>query len=321
LVSGYFSSINDTLRNRIALLNVDGSPDDSFTPSIDDFVWRMRVQTNTLVIGGGFHMIDGASRSGVARLNLPIVIPQGSLFAQHANGSILCLLNDPHFSPLPFRGGPAASSGWRIAGVNDFDSDSHSDFFWLNNDGRAAVWFMSGTNIQTSATITNWPGSNSPWKFVGSGNFNSDSSVDLLWQNGNGRLAVWLMNGTNFASVSFLNNGEPSAAGWRAVGVRDFNADGKADVVFQHTYGRIAVWTMNGTNFTSSAGVLNLPSDFANWRVKAVGDINSDGKPDLACQHLDGRLSIWSLNGMSFTGSTVVPNAPALPDWQIIGMK
>jgi hypothetical protein len=47
-----------------------------------------------------------------------------------------------------------------------------------NDSGQAAVWFMNGTTLQSAVS----PGNPGPaWHIKASGNFYSDSMVDLLW--------------------------------------------------------------------------------------------------------------------------------------------
>ena len=57
---------------------------------------------------------------------------------------------------------------------------------------------------------------------------------------------------------------------WKIVGVTDYNADGKPDLVWQHqTAGWIGVWLMNGTTQTSN--ILANPSTVADTNWKIVG--------------------------------------------------
>ncbi len=63
---------------------------------------------------------------------------------------------------------------------------------------------------------------------------------------------MWLMNGTALTSGAGLLN---AGSGWTTTHTGDFNGDGKADLVFLHTDGRIALWLMNGTTLTAGAGV------------------------------------------------------------------
>ncbi len=72
LVGGAFTSFNDTDRNLIARLNVDGSVDDTFNPDTgaDGTIVTVAVQTDGQVLAGGnFTTSDGATALGIARLN------------------------------------------------------------------------------------------------------------------------------------------------------------------------------------------------------------------------------------------------------------
>ena len=62
---------------------------------------------------------------------------------------------------------------------------------------------------------------------------------------------------------------------WTIVGQRDFDGDGKADLLWRDTSGNTAIWFMNGTAVASSAGVGNIPTT---WSVVGTGDFNGDGK-------------------------------------------
>ncbi|MEM7360023.1 MAG: delta-60 repeat domain-containing protein [Pseudomonadota bacterium] len=72
VIGGEFSSINDTDRNHIARLNLDGSLDTSFNPGTgaDESVKVMRLQSDgKILIGGEFTSYDGTPRRHIARLN------------------------------------------------------------------------------------------------------------------------------------------------------------------------------------------------------------------------------------------------------------
>jgi hypothetical protein len=40
----------------------------------------------------------------------------------------------------------------------------------------------------------------------------------------------------------------------------DFNGDGKSDILWQDTSGKVAIWFMNGTQVAQSAGVGTVPT-------------------------------------------------------------
>ena len=71
---------------------------------------------------------------------------------------------------------------------------------------------------------------------------------------------------------------------------RDFNGDGKADILWQNTSGTPAIWAMNGTNSPVGAA---LPNPGPTWHATATGDFNGDGKSDILWQNDNGTPAIW----------------------------
>ena len=81
-----------------------------------------------------------------------------------------------------------------------------------NNNGNVAVWEVNGTTISKSAEVAN-PGP--AWHVVGTGDFNSDGTTDIVLQNNNGTVSVWDMNGGAVSQSGVLANPGPT---WSVVG-------------------------------------------------------------------------------------------------------
>jgi FG-GAP-like repeat/Bacterial pre-peptidase C-terminal domain len=155
------------------------------------------------------------------------------------------------------------TSGWHFADTGDFNGDGKTDLLMLNDTTRGvAVWQMNGTQVAASpqiGTIT------SGWHFADTGDFNGDGKTDLLMLNdATHGVAIWQMNGTQVElnpQIGTIN----AAAGWHYDGLRDFNGDGKTDLLFENntTHG-VAVWLMDGTHIAASpqVGVINAAADW-----------------------------------------------------------
>ncbi len=104
-------------------------------------------------------------------------------------------------------------------------------------------------------------------------------------------MSLWLMNG---ASPSAKANFGPFD-GWSVKdGSRDFNGDGKTDLLWTNANGAASVWTMNGLKATAIAD----HGPYAGWKlVDAAGDYNGDGKADLRWVKDNGEVSLWLMNG------------------------
>ena len=111
--------------------------------------------------------------------------------------------------------GTVADLGWQVQGVGDFDGDGKADILWMHTDGRVQIWFMNGTTVSSTPSVTNL-GAGSGWSVQGIGDFDGDGKADVLWMNTNGTVVIWLMNGATIASSGSPANVGPTTkpAGW-----------------------------------------------------------------------------------------------------------
>jgi hypothetical protein len=153
---------------------------------------------------------------------------------------------------------------------------------------------------------------------VRASDFSGDHKADILWRNSStGDIALWLMNGTSFASGGTIYSGAIPA--WQIVGVGDFNGDGRADLLWRNTAtGDIAFWMMNGTAILSSGTVYS--GAVPQWQIMAVADFDGDGKADILWRNIaTGDVAIWLMNGTAITsGGTIVPGLD--PNLQFAGV-
>jgi hypothetical protein len=171
----------------------------------------------------------------------------------------LWLMNDTSFSGiinLP----PIPDTLYYVGGIADFDGDGNADILWRNDStGANAIWIMSGTNF--TGTIVNLPGlPGNNFHFEGATDFDGDGFADILIRNyENGNNAVWLMNGTSYAST--VNLPALPDVGYHIGGVADYNGDGWADILWHsETTQANAVWRMNGTAYLSTVDFNTIPN-------------------------------------------------------------
>ncbi|APV51949.1 hypothetical protein BWI17_21120 [Betaproteobacteria bacterium GR16-43] len=103
------------------------------------------------------------------------------------------------------------------------------------------------------------------------------------------------------ASLSLVVNGPPAAPARKV----DFNADGKADLLWRNVNGSVAIWLMDG--FTQAGSAQIFPAGTA-WQVGHMVDFNGDGKTDLLWLNPDGRVTMYLMDG-----TTAVTKANLLP--------
>ena len=172
VIGGNFTSYNNTRRNGVARLNLDGTVDTSFNPGAgaNGTVWSVLAQTDgKVLIGGDFTKYNGASAAHVARLN-----PDGSL--------------DNTFNPTNLITGPVYAMALSPLTPLNF---THSFIGFANEDDQ-----VINLGLQTSGTLFvnyDMPNTNIIEVYYGSANGAA----------GTGTLLFAATNFTGFASVPF----------------------------------------------------------------------------------------------------------------------
>ena len=143
---------------------------------------------------------------------------------------------------------------WVIQGVADFNGDAKPDFLLRHTGtGVAFVWFFDNTTPVSDQFLF---GIDPSWKVEGVADVSGDGQPDLLFRSMSSGLAfAW---NTQYAggSLSLTGGSAPIFSidpVWEVVQMADWNADGKADLVFRSaSTGVVFVWYMNGTALAGS---------------------------------------------------------------------
>ncbi|MCP4152288.1 MAG: hypothetical protein GY757_31410 [bacterium] len=210
---------------------------------------------------------------------------------------------------------------------SDFNGDGIADIPWHSDASGENVLWLRGTATPVDSVfnpISN-PGAvsltaqdNVQWKLRGTGDFNSDGNVDLLWRNVvDGSNSVWLMDGVNRSAVVALD-AEPDLD-WDICDTGDFNGDGKVDIMWRNfNTGRNEIRFLDGVTGLGSASLRTIPVA-NNWTLACTGDFNGDGQLDIVLRSLaDGRNLIWYMNGTKGIGRAALAPERDL-NWIIAG--
>jgi hypothetical protein len=221
-------------------------------------------------------------------------------------------------------------TGWsRASGVialeGDFDHDGHADIALTGGPGwnTLPVAFSSGNGV---FHVTNdFVGDFALWATSSgvsalAGDFNNDGRTDvaLTGHSGWGSVPVAFSNGDG--SFDVTNAAIADFAGWAAApGVArlagDFNGDGRTDIALTG----VAGWGSVPVAFSNGDGSFHVTNasitSFAGWAgapgtVKLVGDLNGDGRADIALSGGAGWQTIpvaFSNGDGSFTVTNLQP--------------
>ena len=176
---------------------------------------------------------------------------------------------------------------------------------------RSGVLIIAGNVFTVSQAAVQFPAKN---------DFNHDGQTDFLFQNTDGRVNVWLMDGTTRIGVARLRNGRPAAPGSRIVGTHDFDLDRNVDILWQRSDGILQIWFMSATNFLRSELISPAPALGKVWQAVGMGDFNRDLHADILLRHTEGYLLLWYMRGKQFVRQSLVHNGQAIPNlWRVVG--
>jgi hypothetical protein len=200
----------------------------------------------------------------------------------------------------------------------------------FNGDGKLDVLTLDGSNLNVilgkgdgtfQAPISNYLGncnSNCFYYAIAVGDFKGDGVLDVAtWGTninpGNAQIQIFLGNGTGTLALSETYqapNGGNANPGPNSLVAEDVNGDGKIDLVAMTPYNGVFVFLGNGDGTFQApiAYTTVCTNSIGSCQSLAVGDLNGDGKPDLAFQSNDttgGGISILLNTGSGAFGTAV----------------
>ena len=187
-----------------------------------------------------------------------------------------------------------------LVAPGDFNGDGIADLIQRKANGELWLYPGDGTGKSRAGQRigTGWEIYNS---ILGVGDFNGDGRNDLVARRFDGSL--WFYAGTGTASAGnegyapALNIGE---FGWNAfdsiLGVRDFDGDGKADILARRPDGVLVLYPGMGTGRPGTPREIDYGWEVFDQLIP-IHDFTGDGTNDLAARRPDGSLWLYSNSG------------------------
>lgn len=250
-----------------------------------------------------------------------------------SNNGLTALWNMSQAVPLSGSGLPTVPpADWELQGSGDFNRDGSTDLVWryLGADpavrGKLVLWYMNGTALAGSAIVERaLP--DLRWHVQAVGDLDRDGYPDLVWRfhgagSQKGQNMIWMLRDTVFKSR--LDLPAEIDLTWHPEGVGDFNADGKADLVWRRrtSSGPNRVWLLSDGHFVRSKPLPPVPD--LDWRLEGVGAFNADTKPDLLWRYYgtaagQGSVVAWLMNGLELSASASIATVSDL-NWKLAGV-
>jgi len=207
---------------------------------------------------------------------------------------------------------------------SDFNGDNLGDILWRDRAGDNVLWLMNGNTPSTMATL---PVVTPDWHFKAANefdhNFTGPHLSDILWQNDNGALALWQMDGTTVSAIHAL--GPNPGPTWHVVGDNNFDVDFSDDILFQNDNGALAIWTITSASAPTITGMFaGTQNPGPTWHVVGTGDTTNVGdQAGILWQNDNGSLAFWenpTFAAGTFTFNTVAALPTVDASWHVKGM-
>ena len=199
--------------------------------------------------------------------------------------------------------------GWEVfdqlTAIQDFDGNGTSDLVGRKPDGT--LWFYANSG---SASFLSPVKIGTGWgiyqQIVGTGDGNGDGLADFVGTQPDG--SIYFYAGTAMRDQGYQNAQKIGNFGWDAfdilVGTKDFNGDGRADLLARMRDGSLWFYPGTGSGAYGSARKIGNFGWDAFDSLTAIGDFNGDSKNDLVARKPDGSLWLYAGTGRVDAGST-----------------
>lgn len=285
-------AVNNTASNTLSVLRnttTNGAASASFAPQ------------QTFTSGTNPFYLAAADFNNDGRTDIAV--------ASYGSSSIGVFLNTTAFAgqaTFAAGGGPVGVA------IGDFNGDGRPDLVTANNSGNNVSVLLntaiSGTVPSYSPQQTFFSGTNP--QDIAVGDLNGDGRPDLAIANANSNSVAVLLNTTptGASTVSFaLQPGYAVGSIPVSIALADFNGDGRLDVVASNSNSSSVSVLLNNTPVGASGILFASQQTFSVGTTPeelAVGDVNGDGRPDIAVVSFNNNTVSVLLNTTS-TGATV----------------
>lgn len=203
------------------------------------------------------------------------------------------------------------NSGWNVMTSllmpGDFDGDTRADLIASDDSGRLWMYAGAGNGRLMSRTLIGTSGWNSMSELVVPGDFNGDTTPDLLARDSAGKLWLYPSDGNGrITTRSVAGN-----SGWNSMtdlaGVGTFDAGTTNDMIARDSNGRLYLYKGNGTGGFSARTLIGSSGWNSMTSLVGPGAFDTGNtNTDVIARHTDGRLWLYPGNGSGLSPRTQI---------------
>jgi uncharacterized delta-60 repeat protein len=174
--------------------------------------------------------------------------------------------------------------------ISDLDGDGKPELVVAKGSATSIFRNLSSTGNISFAAVSDVPARNHATESIAIGDLDGDGKPDLVVVHENTAISVF-RNTSSYGNISFATRVDLTANLELAENIHlvDLDGDGKLDIVAK-SYQFFSIFrntSSNGSISFASPSNINVAGYFRTPTDIAVGDIDGDGKPDLAVTHSD----------------------------------
>ncbi len=182
----------------------------------------------------------------------------------------------------------SVAAGVQLVGSGRLDEDGLRDLVWQDASGQLLVSTGSAVADADAATqlptgFLEGPRLGATERFAALADFDGDARGDWVVED-TVTGEVWILEGDAFDRMRSAR-GDREPLDWLLVGHGDFDADGRAEFVWQRADGGLEI----GHPWATAPGFGDAPLDPTS-RLLAIADLDGDGSDDLLALNADARL-------------------------------
>ena len=161
-------------------------------------------------------------------------------------------------------------TNWRLRCCGDVTGDGRVELFFQNTNTHATETWLLDPNGQQTAMNPMYPSIAAGWTMRCAGDATGDGRAEIFWQKSDGATCVWFLNTNGYATSSRRIYTKNISKGWTMKAATDVDADGRVELLWQHTNGSTAIWFLNTNGTLRSSRAMNSSAVSAKWAIRAV---------------------------------------------------